>query len=207
MRYAVRQAINTLFAGLGAAVLISCASTSLVSSERNPAYRGPALKRVMVVGATPDPRARKAFEDEFVAKLAAAGVSAVPSYPLIPESGTNDPAELRKAAESAAVDGVLAARLVRVEESETALQTFNFEDRATSFYGFYSTGSTTGAFDPTLGGASNTITIHFDLYSVTAARLAWTGNAATFPSTDLTQLAAGLAYTLIPALKKEKLIG
>jgi len=196
-----------LLAIIGSTLLTSCASTSLVSSERNPDYRGPALKRLMVVGATADPQARKAFEDEFVAKLGAAGVAAVPSYPLIPESEANDPAVLRKAAEGAGVDGVLAARLVRVEESEAALQAqaFNFVDRSAGFYGYYS--AATGPFDPTAAGQSDTLTIHFDLYSVAAARLAWSGNAATFPSTDVTQVAAGLAYTLIPALKKEKLIG
>ena len=207
MRCSVRLAVHISFGVLGCALLASCASTSMVSSERNPAYSGPALKRLMVVGATADQRARKAFEDELVAKLAAAGVAAVPSYPLIPESEANDPAVLRKAAEGAGVDGVLAARLVRVEESEAALQAqaFNFVDRSAGFYGYYS--AATGPFDPTAAGQSDTLTIHFDLYSVAAARLAWSGNAATFPSTDVTQVAAGLAYTLIPALKKEKLIG
>jgi len=196
-----------LLAVIGSTLLASCASTSLVSSDRNPDYSGPALKRVMVVGTTADPRARKAFEDEFVAKLTAAGVSAVPSYPLLPESGTTDAEELRKAAERAGVDGVLAARLVRVEESEAAqqAQAFNFVDRSAGFYGYYS--AATGPFDPTGVGQSDTLTIHFDLYSVAAARLAWSGKAATFPSTDVRQVAAGLAYTLIPALKNERLIG
>ena len=207
MRRCVRLALGVSHAVLVFTLLASCASTSLVSSERNPAYSGPALKRLMVVGATADPRTRKAFEDEFVAKLAAAGVAAVPSYPLLPESGTTDPAELRKAAEGAGVDGVLAARLVRVEENEAALQAqaFNFADRSVAFYGYYSAGA--GPFDPTVAGESNTLTIRFDLYSVAATQLAWSGNAATFPSTDVTQVAAGLAYTLIPALKKDKLIG
>src|SRR5262249_7246231 len=122
MRRCVQLTVRALVAALVFTLLASCASTSLVSSERNPDYRGPALKRVMVVGATADPQARKAFEDEFVAKLAAAGVAAVPSYPLVRESEANDPAALRKAAEGASVDGVLAARLVRVEESEAAQQ-------------------------------------------------------------------------------------
>ena len=52
-------------------------------------------------------------------------------------------------------------------------------------------------------GVANTITF------AATTRLARSGNAATFLSTDVKQAAAGLAYTLIPALKlkKEKLIG
>jgi len=38
------------------------------------------------------------------------------------------------------------------------------------------------------------------------SQLVWAGDAATFPSTDVREVAAGLAYTLIPTLKKQKLI-
>ena len=205
MRYSVRRGVHAGLAGIALAALASCASTSLVSSQKNVAYTGSALTRLMVVGATSDPRVRKAFEDEFVAKLKAAGITAVPSYPLLADTATGDRAQLRKAVESAGMDGVLAARLVRVEPDETALQAFNFEDRTAGFDAYYASDSA-GSFDPTLGGASNTIIIHFDLYSVAASQLVWAGDAATFPSTDVKEVAAGLAYTLIPTLKKQKLI-
>jgi hypothetical protein len=191
--------------GLSLMLLGSCASTTLLSSQRNAAYAGPALTRLVVLGATSSPPIQRAFEDEFVAKLKAAGISAVPSYALIRESATADQAQLRKAVEGAGMDGVLAARLVRVEEDETSLQAFNFEDRSAGFYSYYSSDST-GSFDPSLGGESNNITIHFDLYSLAGSQLVWAGDAATFPSTDVKQVAAGLAYTVIPALKKQKLI-
>jgi hypothetical protein len=205
MHYSVRRGVLACIVGIGSAALVSCASTSLVSSQKNPAYTGSALTRVMVVGVTSDPRVRQAFEDEFVAKLKAAGITAVPSYPLLTDTASTDRAQLRKAVESAGMDGVLAARLVRVEADETSLQAFNFEDRSAGFYAYYAS-DWTGSFDPTLGGASNNITIHFDLYSVAGSQLVWAGDAATFPSTDVKEVAAGLAYTLIPTLKKQKLI-
>jgi len=205
MRYSVRRGVLACVVGTVVAALASCASTSLVSSQKNTAYTGSALTRLMVVGATSDPRVRQAFEDEFVAKLMAAGITAVPSYPLLTDTASADRTQLRKAVESAGMDGVLAARLVRVERDETALQAFNFEDRSTGFYAYYASDSAE-SFDPTLGGESNNITIHFDLYSVAGSQLVWAGDAATFPSTDVKEVAAGLAYTLIPTLKKQKLI-
>ena len=198
----------TAFAsGVGFCLMLSasCASTTLVSSQRNAAYTGPPLVRLVVVGATSDLRVQRAFEDAFVAKLNAAGITAVPSYPLIRESATADRAQLRKAVEGAGMDGVLAARLVRVEADETALQAFNFEDRSVGFYAYYSP-EAADAFDPSLGGESSNVTIHFDLYSVSDSQLVWAGDAATFASTDLKQVAAGLAYAVIPALKKQKLL-
>ena len=205
MNDSFRAAAFRFGVGFSLMLLASCASTTLVSSQRNAAYTGPPLVRLVVVGATSDLRVQRAFEDAFVAKLNAAGITAVPSYPLIRESATADPAQLRQAVEGAGMDGVLAARLVRVEADETALQAFNFEDRSAGFYAYYSSDSTE-SFDPTLGGESNNITIHFDLYSVAGSQLVWAGDAATFPSTDVKQVAAGLAYTVIPALKKQKLI-
>jgi hypothetical protein len=190
--------------GFAVILLASCASTSMVSSKKNPAYTGPELKRLMVIGATADSKVRRAFEDEFVAKLNAAGVAAQPSYPVIPEINPVDREKLRKAVEAAGVNGVLAARLVKVERDPNALQEFNFEDRSAGFYEYY--GGSTGAFDPGLAGESNLITIHFDLYSVAGSQLVWGGDAATYPSTDVKEVTDGLAYTVIKTLKEQKLI-
>ena len=206
MHYGIRLVACAFGAGLSLMLLGSCASTTLVSSQRNAAYTGPPLGRLVVIGATSDLRVQRAFEEAFVAKLNAAGISAVPSYPLIRESATADRAQLRKAVEDAGMDGVLAARLVRVEVDETTLQAVNSEDRSAGFYAYYSPDAA-GAFDPILGGESiNNITIHFDLYSVAGSQLVWAGDAATFASTDVKQVAAGLAYAVIPALKRQKLI-
>jgi len=190
---------------LFALLLGSCASTSMVSSQRNPAYTGPALKQLIVMGVSSDPAVRRAFEDEFVLKLKAAGISAQPSYPLIPDPNSADKAQLREIVEKAGADGVLAARLASSDTEVNALQAFNFEDRSAGFYAYYSSGSA-GSPDAPLAGGPNPITIHFDLYSVSGAQTVWAGDAATFPSTDVKQVTAGLAYTVIPALKKQKLI-
>ena len=186
-------------------LLASCASTSMVSSKRNPAYSGPELKRVMVIGATADARVRRAFEDEFVVKLKAAGVDAQPSYPVIPQINPVDQAQLRKAVEAAGVTGVLAARLVKVERNPNGLQEFSFENRSAGFYEYYGSASD-GSFDPTAGGMSNLITIHFDLYSVAGSQLVWGGDAATYPSPDVKDVTDGLAYAVIRTLKEQKLI-
>jgi hypothetical protein len=207
LRSARRRRLAWLVAFL-LALLESCASTSLVSSQRDRAYVGPPLKQLIVMGVSSDQRVRKAFEDEFVAKLKAAGVSAQPSYPLIPDTSSVDKAQLQEVVEKAGADGILAARLVQVETTSTGLQAFNFQDRSAGFYAYYSSYSPEpiGLSDSTLAGGPNPITIHFDLYSVAGSQLAWAGDAATFPSTDVQQVTAGLAYTVIPALKKQKLI-
>ena len=186
-------------------LLGSCASTSMVSSKKNPAYSGPVLNRLMTIGATADSPVRRAVEDEFVAELKAAGVAAQPGYTVIPEMNPVDRAQLRKAVEAAGVNGVLAARLLKVERDPNALQTFNSEGRTAGFYGYYGSGAT-GSLDPTPASESDLITIHFDLYSVAGSQLVWAGDAATYPSTDVKEAADGLAYTVIRTLKEQKRI-
>ena len=205
MRQSARSGAIACVVGLAVMLMASCASTSMVSSKKNPAYSGPELKRLMVLGASADSRVRRAFEDEFVAKLKAAGVEAQASYPVLPEINPADRAQLRKAVEAAGVNGVLAARLVKVERDPNGLQEFAFENRSAGFYEYYGSGST-GSFDPTSGGMSNLITIHFDLYSVAGSQLVWGGDAATYPSTDVKEVTDGLAYAVIRTLKEQKLI-
>src|SRR5262249_8723567 len=155
----------------------------------NPAYSGPELKRLMVIGATEDAKVRRAFEDEFVAKLKAAGVDAQPSYPVVPDVSPVDHAQLRKVVEATGVTGVLAPRLVKVERNPNALGAFDFADRTAGFYEYYGPGSN-GSFDPNSGDMSNLITIHFELYSVAGSQLAWAGDAATYSSPDVKEVAA-----------------
>ncbi|HTS55518.1 MAG TPA: hypothetical protein VMH26_19785 [Burkholderiales bacterium] len=205
MRQSARSGATAFAVGLAFMLLGSCASTSMVSSKKNPAYTGPELKRLIVIGATSDARVRRAFENEFVAKLKAAGVAAQASYLVIPEIDPAKREQLREAVKAAGVDGVLAARLVKVERNANALQEFNFDNRSAGFYEYYGSGST-GTFDPSSGGMSNLITIHFDLYSVAGSQLVWGGDAATYPSTDVKAVTDGLAYAVIKTLKEQKLI-
>jgi len=196
-----RQAAMACAAGLAVLLLASCASTSMVSSKKNPAYSGPALTRLMVIGATTDPKVRQAFEDEFVAKLKAAGVDAQPSYPVVPDVSQIDRAQLRKAVEAAGVTGVLAARLVKVERNPNSMDELDFADRSAGFYEYYALG-----YGGTSGDLRNLVTIHFGLYSVAASQLAWAGDVATYPSTDVKEVTDGLAYSVIRTLQAQKLI-
>ena len=47
-----------------ALALAGCAATTLKNSWRDPAYKGPPLKKVMVVGVSNQPDTRRTFEDE-----------------------------------------------------------------------------------------------------------------------------------------------
>jgi hypothetical protein len=85
-----------------------CATaTEIVNQWVNPDYGSPRFRRIMVVGVSKQPGIRRTFEDEFVAKLKAAGVDAVPSYFYIPEDGQVEEARLQEAVKRASADGII----------------------------------------------------------------------------------------------------
>jgi len=76
----------------------------------------PALRKVLVVGITPDAHARRAFEDRFVTLLRARGVEAITSYSIVPDLGAErDAAAVRDAFLAQRVEGLITVRLTPLE--------------------------------------------------------------------------------------------
>jgi hypothetical protein len=75
-------------AGLAAALVLAlvgaCQSTTLENSWRDAQYKGPPLKKLLVVGVANQATTRRLFEDGFVKELAEIGVAGVQSYDYIP---------------------------------------------------------------------------------------------------------------------------
>ena len=105
--------ILTVFIGLTAC---STTNTKLSQSWADPAYKGPALGKVLVIGLSRDEIKRRFFEDEFSAKFAAMGGQAVASYNLLPHPEDHeDKAKLESMVQEAGIDGVLIAELKSVD--------------------------------------------------------------------------------------------
>ena len=92
------------------------ASTKIVNQWTSPDYTSPRFKKIMVIGVSTQPSIRRTFEDEFVTKLKAAGIEALPSYLYIPEDGQVDESRLQAAVKQAGADAVIITRLVRVDK-------------------------------------------------------------------------------------------
>ena len=182
----------------------SCAPLQLATTQKNPAYAGPELKRIMVIGMTTNMRVRQAFENGVVAKLKAAGVAAIPSYPLIPKQDTLARARMLGVARDAGVDGVLIARVEKAEQ-EGPMMTINFTDRTTDFNEI-ETGGGDATFDPILATPSTFIVVTFNLYSMEGLVKVWSGVTEQMPTNNLFDASAGYTPLVIKALKEQKLI-
>src|SRR5262245_5787549 len=101
-----RHAAHILLA-VATAALAACTSTSLRDSWADPSFTGGPFRKVMVVGVASNPTNRRVFEDIFATKLAAAGVEAVRSYELLPQSGMIPKDDFDAAARRSGADGLL----------------------------------------------------------------------------------------------------
>lgn len=94
-------------------------STKLTQSWQEPTYKGPALKKILVIGLSQDDINRRFFEDEFSKELSASGIQGVPSYTMMPHPEDHaDQAKIESAVKQAGIDGVLIAELKAVDKEE-----------------------------------------------------------------------------------------
>jgi hypothetical protein len=184
--------------------LAACASTSLTNSWSSPDYKGPALKKLLVVGVSNQPAMRRTFEDEFVKELKAVGVDAVASYNFIPEDGQAEEARVNQAVKEAGADGVLITRLVRVDVNTQVAPAYP-PMMGMGFYGGYSR-AWGGFYSPPVVSTTDTLVLETNLYGVSESNLLWSGTTQTFAPTSLKQNMPGFAKVIIGALQKRKLI-
>jgi len=92
-------------------LLSGCVSTNLVERWKDPAYNGPALHKVLVVGVQRDQGRRRVWEDAMVAALAKQGLQSEASYALFPDQGPA-PEQLTSMATRDGFDGVVATHFV-----------------------------------------------------------------------------------------------
>ncbi len=113
MRTITARAAAATTAVLAAALLAACASTSLVSSWKDPAYSGPPITRMAVFVASKDEGQRRFAEEQARAAGAGAGVQVVPAYTLFKDDELNE-ANKEKIKARLIKDGFQAALVVRL---------------------------------------------------------------------------------------------
>jgi hypothetical protein len=187
-----------------ALLLAACASTTLSNSWVNPEYKGPPLKKVMVVGVSSQPALRRTFEDEIVKELKAVGVEGVASYNFIPEDGKAEEARVSAAVKEAGVQGVLITRFVRVDVNTQVTPAYP-PMWGMGYYGGYA-GAWGGYYDPPMVTQTDTLILDTSLYGVDESHLLWSGTTQTFAPSNLRQEMPGFAKVVIGALQKHKLI-
>ena len=188
-------------------VLAGCAATKIVTQWSNPDYASPRFKKILVIGVSKQPSIRRTFEEEFVNKLKAVGVDAVPSYLYITEDGQVDEARLNEAVKKANADAVIITRLVRVEKKTEVSPGF-YQPAPAIGYGFYGGYSSAwlGYYEPPRIYEYEVYISETSLYDVTKNQMVWTGTAETTDPGDIGNEIKRYVDIVIDALKSKKIL-
>ena len=182
--------------------VVACAGTTLTKSWRSPDYRGQPFKKLLVVGVSDWPELRRSFEEEFVKELKAAGVDAVPSFVLLPETGQADEAQLTQAVKEAGADGALITHLIRVDVQTEVKQVYMPVE--IGFYDGYAV-AWAGSYKVPVSH-TDTVVLETDLYSVQDSQLVWSATTQTVAATSIQKDLPGFAKLIIGELRRQKLI-
>ena len=186
---------------LGAA---GCASTRVVHQWSNPDFPSPPrFKKFMVIGISKQPGIRRSFEDEFVSKLKATGVDAMPSYRFIPEDGPVEEPKLREAVAQAGADATLVTRLVRVEQKSQVSPYYYPPAPGFGFYRGYAN-AWLGYYEPMVYQYDVYIS-ETSLYDTAKNQLIWSGTVETLPQ-EIGKDISRYVDAVIEALKKKNLL-
>lgn len=169
----VKRRLAILGAAFALLLLASCATSRLVSQQRNPDYVGKPFKSVMVVAVTPDELVRRTFEDRVVALLGKRGVKGVPAYSVLGSRGRVEEAALRQAIAQSGAEGVLITRVTRLDRSSTTVAGGTVSV-GTGWVGFYDYWQTVSLPPQTITGPSWTVS-ETRLFDAKSGVLAWTG--------------------------------
>ena len=181
-----------------------CASTRVIHQWSNPDFASPPrFKKLMVIGISQQQSIRRSFEDEFVTRLKAAGVDAVPGYRFITEDGPVEEPRLREAVAQAGADATLVTRLVLMEQRYQVSPSYYPPPPGFGFYRGYA-GAWYGYYDSQVYPYEVYIS-ETSLYDTAKNVLVWSGTVET-TSAGISKDIAHYVEAVIEALQKRNLL-
>ena len=205
MNGAGRRALG--LAALAAVGLAACATTRLTSVWRDETYRGPQLRKVLVVGVSERAVIRRLFEDEFTRQLKARGSDATPSYTIGSLELLQDRAASVAKIRELGFDGVLVTRLVDRKTVTTYYPPTYLgpPGYAGGWYGYYSL-SYGYVTSPGYTVESQVVNLETSVYETKADRLVWSALSETFLEGSSQSLVRSLIKLLVANLAKAGLV-
>jgi hypothetical protein len=190
---------------LAAALLLAaCATTQLRDSWKDPAFSGPPMKRVMVVGVLKSDSNRRVFEDAFSQALAASGTSAVASYTKLPEGGTIANERVEAAVKDLGADAVLVTKVLRVKREVDVQPAYVHAGfYGTGFRGYY--GGSYAALPPSVD-VYDVLTVESTLWNMRTDKPVWSGTSEVTEPKVVSTATAELAKVLIAKMKADGVI-
>jgi len=162
---------------------LSCATKTEISGVwKSDSPTMAPMKRILVIGIAESESKRRSFEESFATALGKRGVDAVASYRILPESERLSKDSIQQAIAGRGFQGVIATRLVGVDEREKYVppQTYvspGYYGRG--LYGYYGR-SYEIVHQPGYTVNTTIVRLETHLYDASSAELVWAAHSETF---------------------------
>ncbi|MEO8738846.1 MAG: hypothetical protein ABI537_03980 [Casimicrobiaceae bacterium] len=195
-------------------LLAGCASTTLQSAWFDSSFKGPAFKRILVVGVTGNFTDRRVFDDIFSKMLSDAGVQGIPGYQYIDSAQSPDDAAFNAGVTRSGADAVLLVRLLGVDTRTQVTTTMVPAMGGSPF---------AGPFGGPFGGPAiapwgsvwyavpniqqyQVANVEATLFEALSHRPVWSATTQTFSPTSVAQETSGFARLVIGQLQARGLL-
>jgi hypothetical protein len=166
---------------VGASLLASCASTTMVNSWADPAYADGKLGKVLIIGVAKNAALRRQFEDSFVRSLQSKKVPATSSYQALPDPAEINVASLEPIVRDQGITHVLVTRFVDrktvtsyVPPSVTTYAPAYPAYYHGGWYGYYGASYST-VVSPGYTYETEYVHLETNVYDVASNKLIWSG--------------------------------
>jgi hypothetical protein len=186
------------------AAACSTTTTQLIRTWRSPAYTPREVKRVLVIGLTPNQHNRKVFEYAMAARLQAMKYQPLAGYDVLPKERVADRALLSATVKEKGIELVLVSRLVSVQtEAEYVPPTYYSPYSASyTFYPYYSTGYET-VYAPGYVTTRQVVYLETNAYDAQTEQIVWSSISRTFDYASIEDVSDSVAKEIVHALHEQ----
>ena len=204
------RSTRSVLAVTAALAAAACASTSFVSSWRNPEARPGTFqgKKVAALIVSTEEGTRYGAEDALARELTARGAVGVPAYTIVPKEVIQDKDKAKEFMEKADVKGVVAMRVVgKDKEVSSTPGTYWGAPYYSSFWGpGYWGWGWGGVYEPGYLRTDTIVTVEILVYSLPQNKLVWAGQSETTNPSKVGPFIKELVSRAGAEMKKQGLI-
>lgn len=175
------------------AAMAACSTTKMVGSWTAPGYNKKSVKKILVLGISPNPLLRRLYEDSFAVELEKLGYQAVSGYLWAPDATSLDKDAIIARMKAESVTNVIVTRVISKREVVTYTAPTvmvgvggygGYGGFGPAYYGSWSTYYTTGyaaVMDPGYMTANDVVTLQTNFYDASREpdALVWSGESDT----------------------------
>ena len=188
----MRIPIRPLILAAAAVAVAACSSTKMVHSWTAPGFTKATVKKVLVLGVSPNPLLRRLYEDAFAVELEKLGYKAVSGYLWAPDATNLDKDAIIARIKAENVTNVIVTRIVSTKEvatyhapTVTVGVGYGYGGYGPAYYGSWSSYYSTGyaaVMDPGYTTVNDVVTLETNFYDAAREKdaLVWSGESETW---------------------------